>query len=82
MLGLMQVCSAAATTAVHGGLSERLFCTRIVESADHGQQQGEDGDRGPGQQRSRPPPGTPAGTPRGRSAAMIAVYSSSAGAMT
>ena len=81
MLGLMQVRSAVATTAVHGGLSERLFCTRKLNPQTTASSRAKTA-TGVQATTDRPPPGTPSGTPRGRSAAMIAVYSSSAGAMT
>ena len=62
----MQVRSAAATTAVHGGLSERLFCTRKLNPQTTASSRANTA-TGVQATTDRPPPGTPSGTPRGRS---------------
>src|ERR1700761_2632138 len=93
MPGCWHVRVAAATTAVHGGLSERLLTTRKLNptttarssanTATGAQAWTLAGASPPGGSPSGPPGGgTSPATPRGRSMATIAVYKSSAGAMT
>ena len=98
MPGFMHVCLAAATTAVHGGLSERVLTTRKLNPTTTAKSRANTvtgvhaATRAAAlavrrwQARHRgAPPGSPAAaavTPRGRSMATIAVYRSSAGAMT
>src|SRR5689334_14876790 len=103
MPGFMHVFLAAATTALHGGLSERVLTTRKlnptttaksrantvtgVHAATTGHSEAPVGVA----VASSPPLGAPSGspaedapsaTPRGRNMATIAVYRSSAGAIT
>jgi hypothetical protein len=95
------VCLAAATTAVHGGLSERVLTTRKLNPTTiaksrantvtgvHAATDRSEAPAGAAVTAVSPvgvPPAWPAGAlavaPRGRSITTIAVYRSSAGAMT
>src|ERR1700742_786678 len=103
MPGFMHVLLAAATTALHGGLSERVLTTRKlnptttaksrantvtgVHAATTGHCEAPADAVVTGSPPLGAPPGSPtvdasSATPRGRSMATIAVYRSSAGAIT